>query len=160
MTVGCPHCSSRYQLPALLMGPGGSRIRCPSCRGRFVVRPEGSVSTEIDEAPVTLGSVPTAPAAGSSQAKEPAPGPEAGGARSEREIARAVVQELEPHAASMREAQARGRLFAEAGPVLLEAFDAYRHQAGPNASIEAFHEALRACLGIRLPAADGGGKTG
>ena len=72
---------------------------------------------------------------------------------SESIIARAVVEPLVPHASSLREAQARGRLLAEAGPLLLEVFDDYRRRAGPRARIAAFHDALRAALGIELPTA-------
>jgi hypothetical protein len=66
-------------------------------------------------------------------------------------IARAVVEELIPLGPSLREAHARGRLLAEAGPVLLEAFDANRRRAGHGAGIAAFHDALSASLGIDLP---------
>ncbi len=41
MPVTCPHCQSRYLLPAALLGPGGARVRCPRCREAFAVGPDG-----------------------------------------------------------------------------------------------------------------------
>ena len=193
LTVGCPHCSSRYRLPLPLMGPGGARIHCPTCWESFVVSPDGVSSPDFGDAegasfsagdaPTQEHAEPTIPEmeAESSanldvpamepgpsskfeeQALDPEPssnfeeralGPESSShleACSEEVIARAVVEELTPHAHSMREAQARGRLLAEAGPLLLEAFDAYRRRAGPGAGIAAFHDALSASVGIELP---------
>jgi len=37
MTIACPFCTTRYLLPDHLLGPGGARVRCPSCHRSFVV---------------------------------------------------------------------------------------------------------------------------
>ena len=41
MQVTCPYCSTSYELPDHLRGPGGARVRCPNCREQFVVAPGG-----------------------------------------------------------------------------------------------------------------------
>ena len=41
MHVTCPYCSTPYELPDHLMGPGGARVRCRTCREQFVVPPGG-----------------------------------------------------------------------------------------------------------------------
>jgi hypothetical protein len=64
--------------------------------------------------------------------------------------ARQVVEELAASGPAMKDARARGRLFHEAGPVLLAAFDEYRRRAGAEAPATAFLEALRDRWGIDL----------
>src|SRR5262245_21965462 len=145
--VGCPHCSRRYLLPRRLMGPGGARVRCPGCQESFDVTPE----------PARLVGARTGPPrrdAACADDREAAPADRE--ARSAHAIAREVVEELVAHARAMLEAQARGRLFAETGPLLLGAFDLYRHRAGAEAGAEVFREALGRRWGINLPAAPPG----
>ena len=142
--VGCPHCSRRYLLPRRLMGPGGARVRCPGCQESFDVAPEPARPVDARPGP------PRHLCADERRDREAAPA--AGEARSEHAIAREVVEGLAAHARAMLEAQGRGRLFAETGPLLLGAFDLYRHRAGPEARAEVFREALGRRWGINLPA--------
>jgi predicted Zn finger-like uncharacterized protein len=38
MKVSCPHCGRDYLLPKTLIGPDGSRVRCPDCRTVWELR--------------------------------------------------------------------------------------------------------------------------
>jgi predicted Zn finger-like uncharacterized protein len=164
MIIGCPECSTRYQLPEGLMGLGGARVRCPECRARFDVRPPPAAppEPEITQAPpdpAESAAVPGEAAGGSGRSShaaarslETAAEPDRGRATRDLEaaIARQVVEGLADRSPAISEAEARGRLFAEAGPWLLEAFDEYRRRAGPAASAGAFRDALRERWGIHL----------
>src|SRR5438552_9382502 len=35
IVVACPHCAGRFRLARGLVGPGGARVRCPSCERAF-----------------------------------------------------------------------------------------------------------------------------
>lgn len=54
MTVSCPNCSSRYALPAHLLGPSGARVVCPACWHRFSLDSEGEVVPEERAFPAAL----------------------------------------------------------------------------------------------------------
>jgi predicted Zn finger-like uncharacterized protein len=141
MDIRCPHCATDYVLPETLLGPGGARVRCPSCQGAFAVAADGAV--RAGEAPPTRAH-PTDPA--------PAPDP---GSREER-IARSVLDELEVRSGpDIAAAAARGRAFAECGPQIMEAWDEYRSRAGRGADPAPFRDALRSRWGIDLPAGEG-----
>lgn len=71
-----------------------------------------------------------------------------------RRIAEAVVERLAPHVPRLASAQDRGRLFADAGEPLLDAFADYRRRAGDEAPAAPFREALRARWGIEVPGAE------
>jgi predicted Zn finger-like uncharacterized protein len=178
MTVQCPHCATRYELPGRLIGAGGAEVRCPRCRRNFLVSSDGVVLS------------PAAPAGGPRsahpEAREPArpdprgparPAAEAGptatgagsgptGGAAERPgpaaqqiatapdphvIARAVLGDLAERSGDpLAEAGAQGRLFSEFGPALLGAFDEYRRRVGAGAQPGPFREALRERWGIEL----------
>lgn len=72
-------------------------------------------------------------------------------------IAREIVEELAVRADVMIDAETRGRLFAEAGPSICEAFESYRKRAGSDAPAEAFRAALEARWKLALPGFPGSG---
>jgi predicted Zn finger-like uncharacterized protein len=145
MTIRCPHCDAEYALPESLLGPGGSRVRCPGCQGQFLVGPTG----EVRVAPAPAVAEP--PAAPSPPVAPPVAVAEPEGTREER-IARMVLEEVAlVSGRAIEDAAARGRVFAEHGPALLEAWDEYRRRVGKGADPAPFRAALRARWGIDLP---------
>ncbi len=143
MTVRCPHCATRYELPDALMGPAGAQVRCPSCKGVFAVSPAGEVRPV--SAPPGRAAVTAAPAAPAPPA--PAVPPET--------VARALVSELASRAGEgPSEAFGRGRLFSEWGPALMDLFGEYRRRVGADASGAPLRAALRDRWGIDLPEGD------
>jgi len=150
MIIACPHCSTGYLLPAHLLGPGGARVRCPRCHQPFAVDREGEVA-ETQAVPVpppgttTLTEMsPASPPPGTFAPQGPVLGEPL-------TVARTVLQELASRAGGeLEKACAERRLFQEFGPLLMEAFDAYRQQAGPHAGPAPFREALRERWGVEL----------
>ena len=136
MDIHCPHCATEYVLPETLLGPGGARVRCPSCQRSFAVTAEGAVRPA--ESPAV------------------APGPVAESTSREERIARSVLDELDARSGpAILAAAARGRVFAECGPQLMEAWDEYRSRAGRGADPQPFRDQLLSRWGIDLPAGDG-----
>jgi len=121
MMVHCPQCSSHYQLPENLLGPGGARVRCPHCGNLFEV--PASISELKPVAPATMP-------------------PDY--------VAAEVLQALGARAPLLSDAHARGRLFVECGEALLDAFDEYRRRVGPKASAGVFRDVLRQRFRIEL----------
>lgn len=181
MTVRCPHCSTRYELPERLMGRAGAQVRCPGCRGVFAVAPDGAVgdlSGPIAPSRGTARPPDPAPAATESRAHggpraaarapvaaahESAPGPAPSPATSSDpdSVARALVNELAARAGEgPREAFARGRLFSEWGPALMDLQGEYRRRVGAAASGAPLRAALRVRWGIDLPDGDPRGPGG
>jgi len=146
LIVACPHCSTRYELSESLLGPGGARVRCPRCRGAFLVGRDG----RVEAAPADAAPAPSpAPAAAAPAAGGAAPA--AGDERSPLGEARAVLAALAAsHGAALDDAAARGRLFSEHGQRLMEAFDAWRARAGRGSDPEPFRRALRERWGVDL----------
>ena len=145
MTVRCPHCSTRYELPQQLMGPAGAQVRCPSCRGVFAVAPDGTARELSRAAPSTSAVPPTRSA--------PAAPPES--------VARELVDGLAARAGEgPREAFGRGRLFSEWGPALMDLLGEYRRRVGAGASGAPLRDALRERWGIDLPEGDPRGLEG
>ena len=141
MKVHCPHCATTYELPERLLGTAGARVRCPRCAGAFEVDAEGR--------PRGAAGPPDAPegahAAHAPVAVAPAAPP------TPLETARAVIEELAGReGAGIEDAISRGRLFAEHGARLVEAYDAYRRRAGRDADAAAFRQALRERWGVEL----------
>jgi predicted Zn finger-like uncharacterized protein len=172
--VTCPHCSARYLLPTQLVGPGGARITCPSCRKSFSVPPGPAVSAEYpdhaaeatEDGPAWASRTPSAheridpvalppSAATPVEARapsKPASDAPAAGPASPDEIAHEVVEGLaERHGEAIVAANASGKLFAECGPHIMGADDDYRRRAGSAAGAGPFRSALRLKLGIELP---------
>jgi predicted Zn finger-like uncharacterized protein len=61
MTVRCPHCSTAYRLPERFLGPGGARVRCPNCKGEFIVAlgdPPASEAPGASEPPAEAAEAP------------------------------------------------------------------------------------------------------
>jgi predicted Zn finger-like uncharacterized protein len=145
LDIRCPNCQTEYLLPETLLGPGGARVRCPSCRHSFAVTREGAVAPHDGGRAPALGAAAPGPSA-----------PEAEhGERREDRIARMVLDEVLAHAgATLHDAQARGRAFAEHGPELMAAWDEYRRRAGKDADPVPFRDALRERWGIDLPGTD------
>jgi predicted Zn finger-like uncharacterized protein len=168
--VTCPYCSARYLLPAQLMGPGGARITCPSCRKSFQVaagaaasgaRADGASAesgrpartpddSELIE-PVALPPSAARPVEARPAARAASPGAPAI-ALSPAEIANEVVRGLvEQHGDAILAANAAGKLFAECGVDIMGAYDDYRRRAGSAAGAGPFRNALREQLGVELP---------
>jgi predicted Zn finger-like uncharacterized protein len=143
LDIRCPHCESEYLLPEALLGPGGARVRCPSCQQVFAVARDGVVIP---------GDTGLGPAPGAASA-EPAAAPPAPPQQERREerIARMVLDELSAHTGrALEDATARGRAFAEHGPELLAAWDEYRRRVGKDADAAPFRDVLRERWGIDL----------
>jgi predicted Zn finger-like uncharacterized protein len=68
-------------------------------------------------------------------------------------LAARIVEGLADRIPAVLIAQARGRLFAEAGAFVFEAYDAWRRRAGPEADVAVFREALRRRWDVDLPVA-------
>lgn len=173
MTVRCPHCSARYELPEQLMGAAGAQVRCPGCKGVFAVAPEGTVREVSKPAPATreAGGTPApavtgargpaegraAPQAARSPARAAAPAQAQ--PPSPESVAGALVSELAAHAGEgPREAFHRGRLFSEWGPALMDLYGEYRRRVGAAASGAPLRAALRERWGIDLPEGDPRGR--
>jgi predicted Zn finger-like uncharacterized protein len=157
MTVRCPHCSARYDLPEALMGAAGAQVRCPACKGVFAVTPAGVVREVSKPAPAPrdAGGAPVraAPPAHAPPSAEPPPNPES--------VAGALVSEFAARAGEgPREAFRRGRLFSEWGPALMDLYGEYRRRVGAAASGAPLRAALRERWGIDLPEGDPRGLTG
>jgi predicted Zn finger-like uncharacterized protein len=152
--VGCPHCSSRYALPLELMGSGGARVRCPACQHRFVVTASGEPEAVTTPAPDPVEHAIVAAAI----APEPEIVAEVGAASPEFAAAEAAspesaldaVRALDHPPGSLAAAALRGRLFAERGPELLEAFEAWRARARVPGAAAEFRAALDAVAGVDL----------
>jgi predicted Zn finger-like uncharacterized protein len=167
MIISCPNCSIGYLLPEHLVGPGGARVRCPSCQHLFAVGIDGQPR---DPAPPASGSVsppserpleaveetPVAAATPAVTTTEPAVEVEpAVEADSEAEgplaVARAVLDQLAVHEGeAIERARAEGRFFAEFGPALMVAYETYRRRAGAGVDPGAFRTALRERWGVEL----------
>jgi predicted Zn finger-like uncharacterized protein len=150
MTIQCPHCSTRYELPSRLLGPGGSEVRCPRCRRKFMVDADGAVigapaagGTAAAAAPPSPAPEPRDPAAPPPAREAPAPTPAT--------VATAVLDDLAARSgAELAAANAHGRLFAEFGPALIAAYDEYRRRVGPGADPGPFRDAMRQRWDIEL----------
>lgn len=157
MTVRCPHCSARYELPASLMGAAGAHVRCPGCRGVFAVAPDGAVREVSKPAPAAQ-EAPAVPFRAPSPARAPAPPAPPPSLES---VAGALVSEFAAHAGEgPREAFNRGRLFSEFGPALMDLYGEYRRRVGAAASGAPLRAALRERWGIDLPEGDPRGLKG
>jgi predicted Zn finger-like uncharacterized protein len=158
--VRCPSCRAEYEFPERLMGPEGARVACPACGTRFrVARLPVSAETieplvmerrepAIAEPPAVPGPTPVVAAA-------PAAADERADARN---VAEWSLRSLDPERERIRRAAEAGRLFAEFGPALLDAFDRFASSSacrtyGPRACRETFARAVRDRLGVTLPLA-------
>ena len=72
MNVQCPYCSTRYELPERLIGPGGAEVRCPRCRRRFVVGADGRLFGSGVEPAGEAPGRPAPPAVGAEGPQPPA----------------------------------------------------------------------------------------
>lgn len=170
--VRCPSCRTEYVFPEHLMGPEGARVVCPSCGARFRVArlpladeipvPSGRGTTgpglvERSWVPASAPIVSSAPAA---------PEPMVASAPDEdepSELRSAAEQSLGPlrlERDRVRRAAEAGRLFAEFGLELLDAFDRFSSSSacrahGPRVRRQSFARAVRDHLGVTLPAAAG-----
>jgi predicted Zn finger-like uncharacterized protein len=143
LDIRCPNCETEYLLPEALLGPGGARVRCPSCQHNFAVARDGAV------VPGDTGRGPARGAASAEPAERPALTHQE---RREVRIARMVLDEVVAHAGpALNDASARGRAFAEHGPELMAAWDEYRRRAGKDADPVPFRSLLRERWGIDLP---------
>jgi len=156
MTVRCPHCSARYELPAPLMGVAGAQVRCPNCKGVFAVAPDGAVR-EVSKPALDARETGGAPARTAPSARAPEPA----AAVDLESVAVALVGELAARAGDgPREAFHRGRLFSEWGPALMDLYGEYRKRVGAAASGAPLRDALRERWGIDLPEGDPRGLKG
>jgi predicted Zn finger-like uncharacterized protein len=152
--ISCPNCSTGYLLPEHLVGPGGARVRCPRCQDLFAVDVEGR-----PRAPVPPAATPGRPPfprplealAETTVAAAPPPGTAESDADGRRAVARAVLDRLSAEQGdAIGRARDAGRFFAEFGPALMLAFEAYRRRAGESADPGAFRTALRERWGVEL----------
>ncbi len=152
-TISCPNCSTRYLLPEHLLGPAGARVSCPACWHRFTVDAAGAVMTPEVEPLYAAGS-PAAPVMPASFV-EPARAGSVPRTVAPRDDASTLAHEalagLDPLADDLVRAAARGRLFAEYGPRLLEAFDRYRANSGPGVDAAEFRRAMRDRWNLDVP---------
>ena len=159
MIITCPDCSTGYLLPDHLMGQGGARVRCPRCQHLFAVGVDGR-PRELAH-PVPGGAQPERPldaveevqvacARPPVKASEPGTGAESG-TEGHLAVARSVLEELVAREGeAIERAKAGHRFFAEFGPALMEAYEAYRGRAGEGADPSAFRTALRERWGVEL----------
>lgn len=142
MIISCPACGTGYLLPEHLLGPGGASVRCPRCRQDFAVDGQG------------LPQEPAGPRAGEQvleAAREPAAAPPGTADGGPLAVARAVLERLSrDQGEAIERARDERRLFADHGPALMAAFEAYRREAGEDAGPGPFREALRERWGVDL----------
>ena len=145
MHITCPGCATRYSLPPHLFGPAGARVCCPACWLTFVLGPEAEV-TDV------LGRAETEPAAphvetnGTTAASTVPPVSHASGQRSALEIVRA----LDTPPGTLAAAASAGRLFAEHGSALLDAFEAFARERPVEDVAGEFRDALASVSGVEL----------
>jgi len=132
--ISCPECGTGYLLPESLMGPGGASVRCPRCQRHFVVEPRGRSPEPAVTPEIAASDVPSAPIS-----LDPLT------------VARAVLERMSrEQGEAIEQARRAHRFFAEHGPALMEAFEAYRREAGEDAGPGPFREALRERWGVEL----------
>ena len=158
--VRCPSCRAEYEFPERLMGPEGARVACPTCGTRFRVarlpvsaetvepRVVGRREPPIAAPPPVPGSFPVIPAARAADDER----------ADARNVAEWSLRPLDPERERIRRAAEAGRLFAEFGPELLDAFDRFASSSAcriyePRACRETFVRAVRDRLGVTLPLA-------
>ena len=159
MIVSCPSCGTGYLLPEHLLGPGGASVRCPRCQALFAVdaaglpkEPPGAkgeppLEAAAEEPPAERSPEPAAPGA----SDPPAAGPDEPAAAEPLAVARAVLERLaREHGEAIEQARDGQRLFADFGPALMAAFEAYRLEAGADAGPGPFRQALRERWGVEL----------
>jgi hypothetical protein len=126
-------------------------VCCPACWHRFTVDSAGNVvALEVEP----LYATPPG-ASGDGERRSPgnsepgesfgpvADGPVPPELETALALARQALSDLDPFEPDVREAVSRGRMFAEFGPRILDAFDRYRHAADPAAGPGPFRTALR-----------------
>ena len=182
--VRCPSCRAEYEFPERLMGPEGARVVCPACGTRFrVARLPVSGEPDAGEPPAAPEHAPVAPAtrdervsaiapaagdntrvsatapAAGNNTRDPATAPAAGDEWADpQNVAGWLLAPLDPERERIRRAAEAGRLLAEFGPVLVDAFDRFASSPAcrtqePRARREAFAGAVRERLGVTLPLA-------
>ncbi len=165
MHIVCPGCSTPYELPPHLLGPAGARVCCPACGVAFVLGPDGGLvaqrgARESDADAGSNGAAATQPVtvvpAATIAVEVSAPS----GVTIAREVSAtpsespslAALGALDDPPGTLAAAAAAGRLFADHGPALLDAFEALR-RATPNEDVATeFRRALREIAGVDLGA--------
>lgn len=51
--IACPHCGTRYQLPADRLGPGGREVQCANCTRSWLAAPGATASPDVRPAAET-----------------------------------------------------------------------------------------------------------
>ena len=156
MIVSCPSCGTGYLLPEHLVGPGGASVRCPRCHELFSVDAKGlpkePPGARAGEPPLGAAAEPPAELHESAGPPEPTgDGPHEPAADGPLAVARDVLERLaRERGEAIEQARDGQRLFAEFGPALMEAFEAYRREAGAEAGPGPFRQALRERWGVEL----------
>jgi predicted Zn finger-like uncharacterized protein len=153
MNVTCPHCGARYLLPSNLLGPGGARVRCPSCSRSFDVAPPAAPPAAGGEVPAEVPPPATRAAGPRETPRRPAAG--AGEVAATATTAEVVARQLlgalsSENGDALSAAAAQGNLFARHGPAIFAAYDEYRRRA-PAAGAGPFRAVMREMWGVELP---------
>jgi predicted Zn finger-like uncharacterized protein len=148
--IVCPYCVRRYRLPESLIGPGGAEIRCPGCSERFALRIVPARPAEKTVA-IPAAREPSAAPPPTEGRADDLPEDVLAGEPSPWTMADEIVARLEHETGGkLADAQARGALFTELGPRLMDAFDAFRRAAGPAADAAEFRAALERHCGVTV----------
>ena len=157
MLIICPGCSVPYDLPPHLLGPAGARICCPACRLTFVLGVEGGLAAvlggpEAAAFEASAGANGAARSQGGGAAFAPGPASET--------PSLTALRALDEPGGTLAAAAAAGRLFADHGASLLDAFDVLvRERPGEDVATE-FRAALGAVAGAELEGARVGVEAG
>ena len=146
MPVVCPGCATRYALPSHLLGPSGARICCPACWLTFVLGPDGALTAVVGR------SEPADPADGLTGDDAPV-ADDSHAAHLAHAMAVDVLRVLDEPPGTLAQAEAEGRLFAEHGASLLEAFETLAQSVAPVVMAPAFRDALFDVTGLDLSVA-------
>ncbi|NOT33136.1 MAG: hypothetical protein HOP12_03095 [Candidatus Eisenbacteria bacterium] len=160
MNVYCTQCSSAYLLPDHLLGPGGARVRCPACGAAFVVKRDdeetvGSIAAAAEAEAARVSRSFWSPSeefavgaeVNAEELGEPVPEHASATTVTSDPAEQLATELLDAVAADGGErlaaAHREGRVLAEFGASILDAYDEYRRRLGGEAESVAFKRVLR-----------------
>ena len=166
MIIQCQSCAVKYFLPEEKVPDRPLKVRCPKCRGVFMLeprtapvpagvgagapskRPPKSRVTEMPAAPETEATVPTPVKPGAAPASRPARGGKGPEDRAKR-LARVLVSDILYYNRERRdEALQDGTLMTVLGEEIKKSWELYKEKVGPETaqSTNYFKEALNEIL--------------